>query len=445
MEGGETRKDAGFTLVELLVVIAIIGILIGLLLPAVQAAREAARRMKCSNNLKQLALAVHNYNETYGCCPPANTGYGGYRPEYVYGSPPFSYTNGISSVTLNGGETYSLKSANYNYISGSVSGLVILTPFYEQTRVWEKFKYCAEELQVTNQVIQPFGKSWIECYPTLFGSYYERHWGNGFVMTSLACPSDSLGGQIKRPDHLVDLLDVMNPLEDLQVSPTNYAFCYGDAFHHQDVPATPHYGRPEDCGKVNGVAKRAPFGAHYWQTFSGISDGTSNTVAFAEMISGDAVNNKKNPSEEVRLLIRHPQMIPDENRPSSCLERVDPNDRSKGVLGYGEIFAIRGTYWYLGGPGMSGFTTILPPNSAAYCVNGNTKGADIYGGVNSFHPGGANVVMMDGSVRFVTDNVDTGEGDEEGGLNQPSRRSGKSPYGVWGAMGSANGGESKSI
>lgn len=82
-------RKSGFTLVELLVVIAIIGILVGLLLPAVQAAREAARRMQCSNNMRQLGIAVHNYESAYKRLP------GGWNDNFPTGEPGWGWAAGL--------------------------------------------------------------------------------------------------------------------------------------------------------------------------------------------------------------------------------------------------------------------------------------------------------------------------------------------------------------
>jgi len=114
------RRRQGFTLVELLVVIAIIGILIALLLPAVQAAREAARRAQCSNNLKQLGLALHNYHDTFKTFP-AGAGPG--------------VCNGTNCLDSNG---------NFGHGWEAWGGLASLTPFVEQRAlfdrmVWEQY------------------------------------------------------------------------------------------------------------------------------------------------------------------------------------------------------------------------------------------------------------------------------------------------------------------
>ena len=99
-----------FTLVELLVVIAIIGILIALLLPAVQAAREAARRSQCTNNLKQIGIALHNYHDTFKVFPP-------------------------------GGLWYTNSTGNANWVRNRGSMLLHILPFVEQQSLYDAFDF----------------------------------------------------------------------------------------------------------------------------------------------------------------------------------------------------------------------------------------------------------------------------------------------------------------
>jgi prepilin-type N-terminal cleavage/methylation domain-containing protein len=108
MNVSRRRRLAAFTLVELLVVIAIIGIMVGLLLPAVQSAREAARRMSCQNNLKQLGLALHNYESTHRIFPPSSVAVG------TSATQPWSGQSFLLPY-LEGNSTYSLINFSIGY------------------------------------------------------------------------------------------------------------------------------------------------------------------------------------------------------------------------------------------------------------------------------------------------------------------------------------------
>ena len=354
-----SRRFSGFTLVELLVVIAIIGILIALLLPAVQAAREAARRSQCTNNLKQLALAVHNYADTYKAFPPKKMG------------------------TAPGG---------MNGNAGFGSGLMRLLPFYEQQALYDQW---SSPQTLTSGTYPAFGP--VPWGPGQ-GDNYEIY---DVQVATLLCPSDGNGFNKDASAY----------------GRNNYVFSCGDSVN--DGNAT--------YGNNNGSNPRGMFNNRTGRiNFASVTDGTSNTLMLSEHLV--SVNSKV-VSQGVAVGVSGIS-----TSPGTCYAQIDPNDSK--VFSASSTTNWAGTRWAHGSMSHIGFNAVLPPNgpSCAELTNDNSTGGMVHPPTSN-HPGGVNAAMGDASVRFISDTIDTGS------IYAAPTTQGQSVYGVWGALGTKDGGE----
>lgn len=232
---GNIGRRRGFTLVELLVVIAIIGILVGLLLPAVQAAREAARRMQCSNNLKQLGLAILNYESTHKKLPSGRI------------SPGCLNTATITNATRP---------------AQNIHGLVPLLPYLEQTPLYNQFNWTASFGDYTRSGV-------LLATPTALASGNAR-----LAATSIPgfiCPSDGGPRKIITPAVNMIYAPQLNGDNTIEASKTSYDFITNAAGLN-----TYNYW------KIVSTDTRNMFGENSWTGMSSIQDGTSNTLAMGE-------------------------------------------------------------------------------------------------------------------------------------------------------------------
>jgi len=350
------RRSRGFTLIELLVVIAIIAVLIGLLLPAVQAAREAARRAQCTNNLKQIGLALHNYIDANLAvppvtCDPRNPGGGGDLGAALGDFAQFPYQN--------------------------YSPLARLLPYLELNPVY-------------NSINLNMPVRWGGWSPDPSGPV------GAFQMTAITtqiatflCPSDTNPGSV-------------TPLVFNGQSKVPGAFSY---------PFNTGLDRVTNGWNVYGpYYVGTDWGEVYpTVTIAGFTDGMSNTAIFSEWVKG-------------------PGMTPGPNGLGMVYVGADANDISNksgpfaGTVGPAATSRVeaqvcqasttqqwgeKGSWWIYGGTSIYSHT--ITPNQKA-CDHLDDSHQDVRGSVtsvnaSSLHPGGVNVLMGDGSVRFVKSTV----------------------------------------
>lgn len=371
------NRRRAFSLVELLAIVAVIGTLLLLLPSCVQQQREAARRMQCTNNLKLLALAVQNYHDSYRSLPP-----------------------GAESMMASDG------------FARRVSAFLHLLPYVGETALYEQI--------MRSNVLPDFNSD------TPADASLKR------PINTFICPSDGSWGGNGEQAHI------------------NYRVCYGDFPVHTanmvgENPGRLGIGPTQIC-----IATRGAFSIQAWPDLSIISDGTSNTILMSERAVGDghpdvdlkSVYINSGTSLDVRYQNQVIETTADDSTPvDDCMAMTDRLTIRQGnfvTFADYELGGWSGLRWSDGAGAYTGFTTILPPNApSCLAVNEPTSGGII--APSSYHGDGVNCAMADGSVRFISNSIDY-TGGSKSGYNSFTLE-GKSPHGVWGALGTRSGGE----
>jgi prepilin-type N-terminal cleavage/methylation domain-containing protein/prepilin-type processing-associated H-X9-DG protein len=341
-----TAKKRGFTLIELLVVIAIIAVLIALLLPAVQAAREAARRAQCVNNLKQIGLAIHNYHSVNDGLPPGGQSFsggdGGGRPALGW---------------VQGPQNFSMKSR--------------LLPYMEQQPLYNTINFMLT------------ASPWIPTPNSASAPVIDGTWTNSTAaltkIIAFICPSDSNDSGLNNGGG-------NQPPQGKNVS---YANNLGlNRYNNNWAMNGPSYMQGNDCCYTRPLS------------FASITDGTSNTVMFSEWVKGKGFNvsGGLNSVYQNGPGVTAVTMGTMGNPANFALAQLCQNT----PFNSGNTWDYKGEAWISEESGRGGgYFHIQTPNRKS-C---NCCGHDTIVGASSYHSGGVNVVMLDGSVRFIKDTV----------------------------------------